>query len=190
MLLIDFWLPTWRTICGFLFQGRAVSDLLDGCARSRARGGRAFLRVAGLALGRKLVQILHRDLVQGTLIGRMQKHLGNRSLPDLAILEAIERLLPSRRAQAPFAAIGQAYCAQIVALGGGIFQEFLGHHSGHRVIAVILWAYTAVPISVEARDWLFGEEGERLFENCSRGGERSASFPYFRRVGRELRIQA
>lgn len=160
MLLIDL-VYNW---CSFS-TGYRVSDLLDRPARSRSWINGTTLRTASLILRREPFHILHRYLIQRTLVCRMQIYLRHSFLTNLPLLEAIECLLPSRRTQTPFTAICQANCAEVIAFGRRIVEEFFSDYTGHGVVAVVFGADATVSITIEAREWLFGEEGEGFFEH-------------------------
>lgn len=62
------------------------------------------------------------------------------------------------RAQAPFHAVGHAGIFEVVAARGREVEERLRYGCGDGVVAAVIRAGAAEPISVEARLWLIGKE--------------------------------
>lgn len=87
-------------------------------------------------------------------------------------LSRVERLLPTRRAEAPAVAgyeSGKAVrghrCAQVVALGAGELEEFGGHHDANTVHSGIVAAALAATVAVETRERVEAAQFELATEN-------------------------
>ncbi len=105
------------------------------------------------------------DPPQGTILGRLQVHFGNRISADPSIPVCPKCLQPPRRTWTPLAASRQACDPEIVALGGGKIQKLLRDHPRDCVIAEIRRTCPAVPVSVEARHRTVGKESKRSIED-------------------------